>query len=669
MSNATRPPLLRYSLSVFSTVLALLLTLLLHPLLNQTVLALFLAVVTVNTWYSGLGAGLLSTALSVLLINVFVLPVYAASVSPLSRLIPTGVFLLITLLINFLTSQLRTARQRAELALAQLQASEAQLRQSELRFRRLVDSNIIGVLFPDLDGNILDANDAFLHMLGYDRQDLQAGRLNWKTITPPGYEAIDSQKVEELRTTRVCTPFEKAYLHRDGRRVPILVGAAMLEGSQQHTVAFVIDLSERKQTEAALRESEGRFRHLADTAPVMIWMSDLDQGCEYFNKPWLDFTGRTLEQELGNGWTAGVHTDDLEFCLNTYTTAFEARQSFATEFRLRRADGKYRWVFYIGVPRFTPTGEFLGYIGSCIDISDRKQAEAILHQLNETLEHRVQERTAQLLNTNQELEAFAYSVSHDLRAPLRYISGFVELLRKQTAETLDASSLRYLNIITNTTHQANRLIDDLLSFSRMGRAEIRFTPIDMNRLVAEAQQDVQPTAPNREIHWLIEPLPPVQADPSMLRLVLRNLLENALKYTQPRSIAKIAIGSIQHEQEIVFYVRDNGVGFNPKYTYKLFGVFQRLHSDTQFVGNGIGLANVRRIIHRHGGRTWAEGEVDCGATFYFALPIHPASTSLPVNPFVMPTHPADSAGQISYPDLSDLEPSEEQLEEQLEEQQ
>lgn len=518
MLNATRPLLLRYSLSVFSTVLALLLTLWLNSFLNQTVLALFFAAVTVSTWYGGLSPGLLSTALSVLFINFLILPIYAGSVNPFGRLIPIGVFLLVTLLIHSLTSELRAARRRAEVALAKLQASEIQLRQSETRFRRLIESNIIGVFFPELTGNIPEANDAFLQIIGYDRQDLQAGRVNWKSITPRAYEAIDKQKVEELRTTRICTPFEKEYLHKDGRHVPVLVGAALLEGSQQDTIAFVIDLTERK------------------------------------------------------------------------------------------------------------------------------QAEAAVHQLNETLEHRVQERTAQLIATNQELEAFAYSVSHDLRAPLRYISGFARLLRKQAADRLDEASLRYLNIITDATKQADRLIDDLLAFSRMGRVEMRHTPIDMNQLVKEVQQDLQPAMNDREIHWSIEPLPKVQADPSMLRLVLRNLLDNALKYTQPRSIARIEIGSIQpdqkQDQEITFYVRDNGVGFDMKYAYKLFGVFQRLHSDAQFVGSGIGLANVRRIIHRHNGRTWAEGELDRGSTFFFTLPIRLEPSSAPVKPFVMAAAPS-----------------------------
>ncbi|HEY9707212.1 MAG TPA: PAS domain S-box protein, partial [Oculatellaceae cyanobacterium] len=294
---------------------------------------------------------------------------------------------------------------------------EDKLRQSEARFRRLVESNIIGVFFPNLEGNILDSNDAFLQMIGYTREDLLAGKVNWKDMSPPEYGALDEQKVEELKTSRICTPFEKEYIRKDGSRIPVAVGAALLEESTQNTIAFALDLSDRKQAESALRESEERFRHMADTAPVLIWMSGTDKLCNYFNKPWLDFTGRTMEQECGKGWAQGVHPDDFQRCLDTYVNAFEARQEFKMEYRLRRFDGEYRWVLDHGIPRFTPEGTFLGYIGSCIDISDRKLAEAEIQQLNENLEQRVKERTVQLEAANKELESFSYSVSHDLRAP------------------------------------------------------------------------------------------------------------------------------------------------------------------------------------------------------------------------------------------------------------
>ncbi|MEH1944691.1 MAG: PAS domain S-box protein [Nostoc sp.] len=520
------------------------------------------------------------------------------------------------------------------------------------------------------------------------------------------------------------------------------------QGDAVRMLGLIADISDRQQTEAALRESEARFRQMADTAPVLIWMSGTDKLCNYFNKPWLDFTGRTLEQEMGNGWTEGVHPDDFQRCLDTYTNAFDARQNFQMEYRLRRNDCEYRWLFDTGVPRFAPSGEFLGYIGSCVDIDDRnlaevalrdseeryriltevsplaiwmgnsdgvitycnqywfdytgltmeqtlghgwtcvihpddymrvlktwkqavadgtnyeaeiryrrvsdgsyrwhlarslpfrdaagqiikwvgitsdihdrKVAETALQQLNEMLEQGIQERTIELQAANKELESFSYSVSHDLRAPFRHIAGFVELLQKRHNSTnLDETSQRYLKIIAETAKQAGILIDELLTFSRMGRTEMRYININMEQLVQGIKRDLLTETQGRTIHWHIEPLPEVQADPSMLRLVLRNLIDNAVKYTQTRNPAEITVGSTNNENEVVFFVQDNGVGFNMQYVHKLFGVFQRLHSEPQFEGTGVGLANVQRIIHRHNGRVWAEAVVDKGATFYFSLP-------------------------------------------------
>jgi light-regulated signal transduction histidine kinase (bacteriophytochrome) len=254
-------------------------------------------------------------------------------------------------------------------------------------------------------------------------------------------------------------------------------------------------------------------------------------------------------------------------------------------------------------------------------VAERKREQEQLRRVNETLEQRVLARTAELDATNKELEAFSYSVAHDLRAPLRHMDGFVRLLKKHAWASLDERNRRYLGIVSDSARQMGLLIDDLLAFSRVGRSELQLRPVSLQQLVQEAMQELREETQDRSIDWKIGQLPEVMVDRSMMRLVMINLLANAVKFTGKRDRAEIEVGvSSDATDGVVVFVRDNGVGFDMEFANKLFGVFQRLHPAEEYEGTGIGLANVQRIIHRHKGRTWARGEVDQGATFYFSLP-------------------------------------------------
>lgn len=295
-----------------------------------------------------------------------------------------------------------------------------------------------------------------------------------------------------------------------------------------------------------------------------------------------------------------------------------------TKVTLRRRSGEEvedRWVDFVFQPVRNARGKVTGIFVQGHDVTEQWRAQKVVEELAGQLERRVEERTAELQEVNRELESFSYSVSHDLRAPLRHIAGFAQLLKQRVGKDLDDVALDYLQTINEAAAEGGKLVDDLLAFSRMGRAELRRTDVDLMELVHEVQRELAPELKGRQVTWHVAPLPEVEADPVLLRSAVKNLLTNAVKYSRRRDDALIEVGAATEGGEAHVWVKDNGVGFDMRYADKLFGVFQRLHPEEDFEGTGIGLANVRRIVTRHGGRVWAEGVPDEGATFHLTLPL------------------------------------------------
>ncbi|MDB6022634.1 MAG: aphA [Pedosphaera sp.] len=382
---------------------------------------------------------------------------------------------------------------------------------------------------------------------------------------------------------------------------------------------LLLEIAERVKAEESLRVSEGRFRALVMTGSAVVYRMSPD----WSEMRQLD--GRNFiadRTKPSGGWLQEYICEaDQSKVKAAINEAVRTKAPFELEHRVRRADGTVGWTHSHAVPIRDTEGEIVEWFGTASDITERRRAAEEISQLNLQLEQRVIERTAQLQGANDELDAFSYSVSHDLRAPLRHVMGYAELLQKDDGPQLSEKGIRHLGAICEAGQKMANLIDDLLAFARIGKSELKKSPVNLNQLVREVLADGELDTKERDVVWEILPLPTVLADRALLRQVLVNLISNAIKFTSERPRAEIKIGCApEGDTETVIFVCDNGAGFNQLYGDKLFEVFQRLHSESEFEGTGIGLANVRRIIQRHGGRTWAEGVMGAGATFYFSIP-------------------------------------------------
>lgn len=470
------------------------------------------------------------------------------------------------------------------------------------------------------DGRFKRVSPAVTDILGWTMEEFLA-RPYMEQIHPEDRTRSQREVERQVVEGHKVLQFENRFRHKDGSWRVLSWRSVPQPGGLMYAIAR--DVTESKRTEAALRASEAEYRTLfasIDEGYCIIQMVFDKQ-----NQP-VDYrflsTNPAFEKQTGLIGAEGRLIRELSPRHEAHWFDIYGRIALTGEPRRFQnyAAQRDRWfdvyAFRYGDPARRQVAILLN------NITGRKQREEQVRQLNADLSL----RAAQLETANQELEAFSYSVSHDLRAPLRHIDGFAGLLRKNSSAVLDDQGRRHLDTISGAARQMGRLIDDLLSFSRMSRASVQPVEVDQNALVAALIQEGSLPKTPRPVEWHLAPLPRVRADPAMLRQVWLNLLDNAVKYSGKAAAPRIEIGHRPDPNtgEQVFFVGDNGAGFDMRYVDKLFGVFQRLHGPAEFEGTGIGLANVRRIVTRHGGRTWAEGRVGAGATFYFSLPAQPA---------------------------------------------
>ena len=497
--------------------------------------------------------------------------------------------------------------------------AEVALRESEERFRILIDGSSQGILVHR-NLRVLYVNQSLVDMFGYDSADEILALESREAMTAPEERArLLGYHEARLRGEPAPVDYEYRGLRKDGSKIWLENRSFHIDWEGGPAICTTLfDITERKQAAVALRESKEQFRAVVDNSPTKIHIKDLDGRYTLINRQSEILFGVTDEEARGKTSRDIFPKEVADSFAGHDQAVIDSGQTIENEEEWVQDDGVHTFLT-VKFPIRGATGEIVavGAIGT--DITERKQAEEEIRRLNTSLEGRVVERTAELEVANKELEAFSYSVSHDLRAPLRTIDGFSRILLEEHAESLDDEGKNYLQRVRAGSQKMGQLIDAVLQLSRLARGKLKRKKLDLSKIVDAIVAELKESQPDRDMTFKVACGVTATGDGPLIKVALQNLLGNAVKYTGKKAQARIEFGVTNGDGRDVYFVRDNGAGFDMSYADKLFAPFQRAHGTAEFEGTGIGLATVQRIINRHRGKVWAEAEVDKGATFFFTL--------------------------------------------------
>ncbi|BDA69370.1 hypothetical protein CAL7716_035360 [Calothrix sp. PCC 7716] len=503
----------------------------------------------------------------------------------------------------------------------------SELQAERNRLETMMQQLPVGAAIADNEGKLILGNKQAEKILGHALVATESidDYSGYQALHPDGrpYEAHEYPMVRALTTGECVVDEEFRYPQPDGSEKVVYISSTPVRESNKiiAAVATFYDVTQLKTTEAELRSSDEKFRQLAENIHEVFWIFDPRNGQLIYVSPAYErIWGRTIDSLQNNpmGWSEAIHPDDKQRHAELHRENIH-RGTLNVEYRIIRPDGEVRWIQDRGFPVRNQEGEIYRVAGVAEDVTERKYKEAEIQLLNETLEQRVQERTLQLQEVNAEMEAFAYSISHDLRAPLRTMQGFAQALQEDYGDQLDEIAQEYIQYITEGAVQMDALIADLLSYSRLTRVQIELQQVDLNSVVTEALKQLGASIKEKHALITIDTLPLVMAHRPTLMQVITNLISNAIKFVEPATQPKVHIYAHEQQNSVYLWVEDNGIGIAPEHQERIFRVFERLHGAESYPGTGIGLAIVRKAVERMGGKVGVESQVNSGSRFWIEL--------------------------------------------------